>query len=572
MRMTNADVARILYEVADLLELKGVQFKPNAYRKAAKNIVSLTKDLREYQKTGKLEDIPGVGEAIAKKVEEILATGNLKYLDDLKEELPAGLLQIMQVAELGPKTAMRLYQELKVTNIEELKQAAEHHRIRGLKGFGEKTEAEILEGLRQLEGRSRKMILAYAYPVAMSVKEYVAQNAQVELISLAGSLRRMKETIGDIDLLVGSDDPGSVMEVFAKNPEVSEIIVRGPTKTSVRLRSGVQVDLRVVAEEQYGAALQYFTGSKEHNVELRQLAIAKGFKLNEYGLFRKDTSEAVASRTEEDIYKALGMVSMPPEIRENRGEIETSLKGRLPRLLDLKEVKGDLHVHSLASDGSATIEEIAHACKRRGYEYVGISDHSQSLKVANGLSKERLMSNIDIAHNITDIVGGIKVLVGSEVEILEDGSLDYPNEVLRELDYVIGAVHSKFKMEEKEMTERIVTALSNEHLTILAHPTGRLLMQREPYAVELDTVMEAARSSGVCLELNAFAERLDLNDVHCLKAKEHGVMISIGSDAHSLAQLDYMFYGVATARRAWLGPDDVLNTRSLDGLFDILTS
>jgi DNA polymerase (family 10) len=351
---------------------------------------------------------------------------------------------------------------------------------------------------------------------------------------------------------------------------VEEVLERGTTKSVVRLKDGTQVDLRVVKEEEYGAALQYFTGNKEHNVELRSMAIDKGMKLNEYGLFMKDTNKVVAREREEDIYRALGLEVMPPELRENRGEIQAAMRGRLPRPIDLSDIKGDFHVHTLASDGSATIEEIAFAAKRKGYEYVGITDHSQSLGVANGLSVERLLGNMDIARNITERVEGVKVLIGAEVEILEDGSLDYPDDVLERLDYVIGAVHSKFKMSESEMTKRLLTAMSNDHLTILAHPTGRVLEQREPYLFGKDEVFQAAKDNGVCLELNAYVERLDLSDVDCMKAKEIGAKVAIGTDAHSLSQMDYMLYGVATARRGWLEPKDLLNCLSLPELVDFL--
>ncbi len=568
--MRNSDIAAILEEVADLLELKAVAFKPNAYRKAARSVREMGQELEEYRKKEDLRAIPGVGEAIAKKVEEILDTGRLRYLDEMKEELPAGLLQLMEVPDIGPKTAMRLYKELRITNLHELKAAAGAHQIRELKGFGEKSEERVLQGIALLERRSGRMLLGYAYPTAERMRSYIQEKAGLKLISLGGSLRRMKETIGDVDLLAGSKDAGKVMDVFASYPEVEEVLERGTTKSVVRLKDGTQVDLRVVKEEEYGAALQYFTGNKEHNVELRSMAIDKGMKLNEYGLFMKDTNKVVAREREEDIYRALGLEVMPPELRENRGEIQAAMRGRLPRPIDLSDIKGDFHVHTLASDGSATIEEIAFAAKRKRYEYVGITDHSQSLGVANGLSVERLLGNMDIARNITERVEGVKVLIGAEVEILEDGSLDYPDDVLERLDYVIGAVHSKFKMSESEMTKRLLTAMSNDHLTILAHPTGRVLEQREPYLFGKDEVFQAAKDNEVCLELNAYVERLDLSDVDCMKAKEIGAKVAIGTDAHSLSQMDYMLYGVATARRGWLEPKDLLNCLSLPELVDFL--
>ena len=567
----NTEVAKILYEVADLLELQGIGFKPNAYRNAARNIESMTKELDDYRMSSNLRDIPGVGEAIAKKVEEILATGRLRYLDELKQQLPTGLLQLIDVQEIGPKTALHLYKELKITNLQELKAAAEQHLIQSLKGFGERSEERILHGIALMEKRSGRMLLGHAYPVAEGVRQYVKDHAKLDFISLGGSLRRMKDTIGDIDILAGSNDVKMVMDAFISYPDVQEIVERGPTKAVVRLRDGTQVDLRVVEEEAYGAALQYFTGSKDHNIKLRSLAIEKGWKLNEYGLFKKDLTEIVARRTEEDIYQALGLRIMPPELREDRGEIEAARNGTLPELIELQDIKGDLHVHTKASDGKATMEEYAWACRNRGYEYLGIADHSYGLRVTHGLSAKELSGNIDVAHHVSERVEGLKVLIGAEVEILEDGSLDYPNDVLRELDFVIGAVHSKFNMERDEMTKRVVAAVSNDYLTILAHPTGRRLEQREPYQIDLERVMLAAKATGVCLELNAFPERMDLNDVNCRMAKEIGVRIAISTDSHSVPQLDHMLFGVATARRGWLEKKDVLNALPLKELVSYLS-
>jgi DNA polymerase (family 10) len=567
----NIEVAKILYEVADLLELQGIGFKPNAYRNAARNIESMTKELDDFRKSSNLRDIPGVGEAIAKKVEEILATGRLRYLDELRQQLPAGLLQLVDVPEIGPKTALHLYKELKITNLQELKVAAEQHQIRSLKGFGERSEERILHGISLMEKRSGRMLLGHAYPLAEGVRKYVQDHAKLELISLGGSLRRMKDTIGDIDILAGSNDVKMVMDAFVSYPDVQEIVERGPTKAVVRLRDGTQVDMRVVEEEAYGAALQYFTGSKDHNIKLRSLAIEKGWKLNEYGLFKKELTEIVARRTEEDIYQALGMHIMPPELREDRGEIEAARNGTLPELIELQDIKGDLHVHTTASDGKATMEEYAWACRNRGYEYLGITDHSYGLRVTHGLSAKELSGNIDVAHNVSERVDGLKVLIGAEVEILEDGSLDYPNDVLRELDFVIGAVHSKFNMEREEMTKRVIAAVSNDYLTILAHPTGRRLEQREPYQIDLERVMLAAKATGVCLELNAFLERMDLNDVNCRMAKEIGVRLAISTDSQSVPQLDQMLFGVATARRGWLEKKDVLNALPLKELVSYLS-
>jgi DNA polymerase (family 10) len=564
--MSNEKVAQVLYEIADLLELKGVEFKPRAYRRAARNIEELDKDIEEYFKEDKLREIPGVGEAIAKKVADIIHSRELNYLRELREEFPVGLLQIMEVPEIGPKTIMRLYKELKITNLHELKKAAEEHRIRGLKGFGGRSEENILKGIQLLEKRTGRMLLGYAYFYAKAIVDYMVETGACKLISVAGSLRRMKETIGDIDILVGSDGPEKVMKVFVENPNVSEVIAQGDTKSSVRLKEGVQVDIRVVSTDSYGAALQYFTGSKEHNISLRSLAIDKGLKINEYGVFKKDTDERIASRTEGEVYAALGLEVMPPEIRENRGEIKAAIEHRLPALIELKEIKGDLHVHSTLSDGSATVEEIALEARKKAYEYIGITDHSESLKVAGGVSKEDLMKNIEMVRRVSGKTEGVRVLMGAEVEIRNDGTLDYPDGVLKDLDFVVGAVHSGFKMDEKEMTDRIVAAMSNDYLTILAHPTGRVIEQREPYQVNVDKMMDAALEKGVFLEINALPERLDLNDLNCRKAKDRRITLSIGTDAHSIPQLDYMMFGVATGRRGWLGKKDVINTLPLKDL------
>lgn len=568
--MSNEKIAQILYEIADLLELKGVEFKPRAYRRAARSIEELDKDVVVLYKDGELQEIPGVGQAIAKKVVEIVRSGDLNYLKQLREEFPAGLLQIMEVPEIGPKTTMRLYKDLRITNLHELKKAAEEHKVRELRGFGERSEETILKGIRLLEQRSGRMLLGYAYFYAKDIIDYLISTGGYRLISVAGSLRRMRETIGDVDILVGSDEPGKVMDAFTSNPKVSEVLAKGETKSSIRLKDGIQVDIRVVATESYGAALQYFTGSKEHNIALRSYAIDKGLKINEYGVFKKDTDERIASKTEEEVYASLDMETMPPEIRENRGEIKAAIDHRLPSLIELGDIKGDLHVHSTMSDGSATVEEIALEARRIGYEYVGIADHSESLKVARGVSRENLVKNIDAVRKISERMEGIRVLTGAEVEIRGDGSLDYPDNLLSDLDFVVGAVHSGFRMGEKEMTNRIVTAMSNEYLTILAHPTGRVIEQREPFQVDLDTIMDTALENQVFLEVNALPERLDLNDLNCKRAKDRGATLCIGTDAHSVPQLSYMIFGVATGRRGWLETNDVVNTLSLKKLEDRL--
>ncbi len=564
--MLNEKVASILYEIADLLELKGGEpFKPRAYRSAAHTIEGMREDIEDVYRQGKLREVPGVGDAIALKVAEIINTGELGYLKDLQNEFPPGLIKLMAVPEIGPKTTMLLYKQLKITNLEDLKLAVEQHRIRRLKGFGQKTEENILNGIRLVESSKGRMLLGNAYPAGKMMADFLLAQG-VEHVSLAGSLRRMKETIGDIDVLAGSDEPAMVMYHFVHGPEVKEIIGQGQTKASVRLKDDVQVDLLVVPDKSFGAALQYFTGSKEHNIKLRSLAIDKGYKLNEFGLFRKDTEEMVAGHTEEEIYRTLGVDIMPPEMREDRGEIEAGIEHRIPRIVDLSDIKGDLHVHTERSDGNATMEAMAIAAQEKGYEYVAITDHSESLSIANGLSVERLRQNIAEARRISEKLAPFRVLIGAEVEIDEHGRLDYPADVLGELDLVVGAVHSRFKMSEMEMTNRIIAAMSNENLTILAHPTGRRIGQREQYQVNIELVMEAAKEKSVLLEINALPERLDLNDANCRKAREMGLILVISTDSHSVKHLDFMVFGVAMAKRGWLGPESIVNTQPLGKL------
>ena len=566
----NAKVASILEEVADLLELKeDTFFKVRAYRRAAKEIAALTEDIKDIYIRGHLDKVPGVGKAIHDKVAEILRTGQLQYLNDLRNEFPAGLLQVMQVPDIGPKTAARLYKELRITNLQDLKAAAEQHRIRMLKGFGERTEENILKGIRYLESRQGRMLLGYAFPRGKALEDHMRQRG-FALVSLGGSLRRMKETIGDIDILVGSSEGERAMDAFVSHPNVAEVLLRGETKTSIRLQDGVQVDMRVVAPSSFGAALQYFTGSKEHNVNMRSLANELGLKVNEYGVFRLADGARVAGETEEEVYAALGMQWMPPEMRENRGEVELARKGQVPEVVGLSDIRGDLHIHSEASDGVDGVGALAAAAEARGYEYMAITDHSQSLTVGNGLSVERMLENIGHIRTVQEEHPGVHLLAGAEVEIDAKGGLDYPQGLLEELDVVVAAVHSHFKMTPEEMTERLLSALSNECVDVLAHPTGRIIGEREGYDFDMERVMRAAKDNGVALEVNSFPERLDLNDVQCAIARERGVTVCINTDAHNVRQLDNMVYGVATARRGWVPPEMVLNALPWTALKDRL--
>ncbi len=564
--MMNKKVAQIFTEIADLLELKGVDFKPRAYRKAARKIGSMKDDIRDYYEEGDLRDIEGIGKAMEAKIDEIIETGSLEYLEDLKEELPAGLIDVMRVPDIGPKSAKKLYEELDIVDLDSLREEAEAGNIRELKGFGVKTQEKILKGIEMLEHISGRHLLNEVIPVAEELIEHLEPEA--ERIEKAGSLRRWKETIGDIDILA-SGDAEKLMDAFAEHEDVDEVLVKGETKTSVRLKAGVQADLRVVDEESFGAALQYFTGAKEHNVPLRQIAIDKGYKLNEYGLFNKGNDEKVAGETEEGIYEKLGLKWIPPELRENRGELEAAKDDRLPYLIGWEEVKGDLQAHSDWSDGHNTVLEMGEEAQRKGYEYIALTDHSQGLSVAGGLTREDIMDREKEIEEVNEELE-INVLSGIEVDIKKDGTLDMDDETLKELDIVLGAVHSNFKMDEKKQTERIKTAFETGLIDIFAHPTGRKIGEREGYHVDIIEIIESAKENDVILEINASPQRLDLDSLNAREAKEKGVMISLGTDAHGLNHLDYMRYGIATARRAWLGSEDVVNTRSYHELLKSL--
>ena len=551
-----------MYEIADLLELQGVSFKPRAYIRAARNIDSMKEDLRDYYEEGKLQDIEGVGKAIEDKIIEIIETGKMEYLDDLYDEIPPGLRQVMKVPDIGPKKAKALYDEIGVDSIDGLREKAEAGEISGIKGFGEKTEEKILRGIRMLEAVSGRHLMHEMIPLAQEIIEHIGPHANQ--IERCGSLRRWQETIGDLDILA-TGDTETIMEALVGFPDVEEVLARGDTKTSVRLIGGIQADLRVVEPESFGAALQYFTGSKEHNVRLRQYAIDKGFKLNEYGLFHKDSEEKAAGETEEAIYETLGMAWIPPELREDHGEIDAALKGKLPELITIDDVKGDLQMHSNWSDGENTIMELAKEAEKRGYQYIAITDHSQGLSIANGLTSQDLEERSEEINQV-QVNTDVHILNGIEVDIKKNGSLDMDSETLEGLDVVLGAIHSNFSMDSREQTARITDAFSTGLIDIFAHPTGRKIGEREPYAVNMNEIISSAVDNGVALEINASPIRLDLDSLDARMAMERGSYISIGTDAHSLHHMDFMKYGVGVARRAWLEDEKVINTYSHEEL------
>jgi len=561
--MRNKEIAEIFYQIADLLEIKGeLEFKVRAYRRAAQRIETLEEDIEELCRKGKLKSIPGIGESIASKIKELIETGRLEYLEKLKREVPEDLIKLMDIPGVGPKKALVLYKKLGITTVEQLRDACKKGRLRHLEGFGELTERNILRGIEMLERSKDRFLINVAYENGHRLVEYLKKNKDVLSISIAGSLRRMKETIGDIDILVSSLNPDSIMEDFVRYPDVKIVLAKGSKKSSVILRDGIQVDVRVVKPESFGAALQYFTGSKEHNIQIRNIAMKMGLKINEYGVFRKDTEEYIAGRTEEEVYKAIGLDYIEPELRENRGEIELAQQGKLPKIVKYEEVKGDFHIHSTWSDGTASIEEIARKAQELGYEFVGIADHSASLKVAHGLSEEDLLKKIQEIRKLQERFD-VRIFAGTECDIKPDGSLDYSNKILKELDFAYAAIHTKFKMDRKEMTERIIRAMENEYINILAHPTARMIGKREPIDIDLEKIFEVARETNTFMEINAFPDRLDLNDVHAKMAKEMGVKMAIGTDSHALDHMRFLRFGTAMARRGWLEKKDILNTYDL---------
>jgi DNA polymerase (family 10) len=560
--MKNKELANLFERMADILEFKGENpFKISAYRKASRIIGDLTQDIEEITEQGELKNIPGIGEGMAQKIEEYLKTGKISKFEEVKKGVSDELIAIMDIPGMGPKTLSMFHKEKGINNFSQLEKALNDGSILGLFGMGEKKIENIKRGIQLLKQSKGRMNLGVAFPVARLIVETLRQKTGSKKIEWAGSLRRMKENIGDIDILATGPDREKILQAFTHLPDVKEVLASGETKASVIVEGGTQIDIRVVEQDSYGAALQYFTGSKGHNIHLRGIAKAEGIKINEYGVFKGN--KKIAGKEEKDVYGALGMVWIEPELREDRGEIEAAQKGRLPKLVQESEIKGDLHVHSKWSDGTSSIEEIAQAAQKRGYQYVAICDHSKSLRIAHGLDESRLMKQMEEIDRINEKTRNFQILKGTEVDILTDGKLDLPEKILKKLDFVVAAIHSGFKQDKGKMTKRIVRALESPYIHILAHPSGRLLGARDPYEVEIDELMEAAQKYGKALEINAYFERLDLDDIHCRKAKEMGVRVGIGTDSHRLDQMWMMSLGVAVARRGWLETKDVLNILSL---------
>jgi DNA polymerase (family 10) len=571
MPVHNSDIEAIFNEVADLLEIKGENpFRVRAYRNAARVIGGLSQSVADMVAQRRdLSELSGIGKDLAGKIEEVVRTGTLSFLTELQGQMPAGLSDLLKVPGLGPKRVAALNKQLGVTTLGELQEAAEQGRIHGLAGFGAKTEQRIAQEAARLQEESAQRVkLVVAEQIAEPLVEYLRQTEGLDEIVVAGSYRRRRETVADLDILATCRKGTPIMDRFVSYEDVKQVLSQGDTRSTVVLRSGFQVDLRVVAQASYGAALMYFTGSKEHNIALRKIALGRKLKINEYGVFKG--KRRIAGRTEKEVFAQVGLPYIEPELRENRGEIEAARKGQLPPLLTLEDLRGDLHVHTKRTDGHDTIEELVAAAKKRGYSYIAITDHSKHVTIAHGLKPAQMRQQMKEIDRINRRLKGFTVLKATELDILEDGSLDLPDDVLADLDLTVCSVHYKFNLSMKQQTERILKAMENRHFHVLAHPTGRLINEREPYQVDMERIMKAARAHGCFLEVNAHPDRLDLNDIHCKMAKDMGVKVAVSTDTHRLGDLDYMRFGVGQARRGWLAADDVINTRSLAELRKLL--
>ncbi|MGC9369358.1 MAG: DNA polymerase/3'-5' exonuclease PolX [Paracoccaceae bacterium] len=570
MPVHNAEIAEAFRKLADLLEIEGGnRFRVRAYRNAAATIAGLPRDAAAMIAEGEdLSDLPGIGDDLAGKIAELSETGALALLDELEARLPPGLSDMRRVPGLGPKRVKALHDALGADTLDALRKAARQGRLRAVPGFGAKTEANILEELDRLATSEKRLRLIDAEHIAEPLLAYLRGLDGVKQVTVAGSFRREKETVGDLDILVTADRGSAVTDRFVEYEEVADVVSHGSTRSTVTLHSGFSVDLRVVPEVSYGAALMYFTGSKAHNIALRKRAIGRGWKLNEYGLFEGE--DRIAGQSEEEIYDKLGLPFIAPLLRENHGEIAAAEKGALPDLVALDDIRGDLHCHTKASDGKYGIREMAEAARSLGYGYLGITDHSRSQTVAGGLSADELAAQIDEIDRLNDQIDGIRILKSCEVDIHEDGSLDYGDDLLARLDYTVCAIHGGFSLSREKQTERVLRAMDNPHFTILAHPTGRLINERPAYAIDLEQVMRGAQERGCFPELNAHPSRLDLDDLHCRMARDMGLKVAISTDAHSTAGLEMMRFGISQAGRGWLEARDVLNTRSLADLRKLL--
>ena len=566
-QMKNRELAQIFNDIASYLEMDEVPFKPYAYQKVAAALEGLEESAASiYKRKGLkgLEEIPGVGKNIALRIEEYLKTGRIKYYEQYRKRLPLNLGEMTSVEGMGPKRARFLYQKLGIKDLKSLEKGAKSHKIASLPGFGEKTEKNILEAIKFLKRSKGRFFLGEILPEVKYIIGRLKELKEVEQISAAGSVRRMKDTIGDVDILVTTENPKKVMDFFVSLPGITKVWGKGLTKSSIRMEEGFDVDLRVLRKKSYGSALQYFTGSKEHNIVTRRIAIQKGLKLSEYGLFRG--KRMIAGWSEEGIYKALGMTWIAPELRENEGEIEAALAGELPKIIEYSDILGDLHCHTTWTEGEQDIKEMAMAAKELGYQYLGISDHAKFLSMVHGLDEKRLSKQTEEIDELNKKIKGIKILKGLEANILKDGSIDIKDEALKGLDYAIAGIHSNFKMEKDKMTERIIRAMKNPNIDILSHPTGRILKKRDEYQCDFDKVLRAAKEYNVVLEINAQPDRMDLTSQNVRRAKEAGTKMVVNTDSHKKDQLKFMELGIAQARRGWAEKEDIINTRPLKEL------
>jgi len=568
--MENKQIAGFFARIADLLEIQGENpFRIRSYRNAARILADMPESLEEMVKGGRdLEEISGIGSGISKKIVEIVETGKLRFLEEQMAKVPSGLPDLLRVEGLGPKKVKLFYDKLGIGSLDTLEEAAKAGKLRDLEGMGAKSEEKIVRAIENVRRGLGRFKLSVGLSYAQGLVDYLEGVKGVKRLEPSGSLRRRCETIGDVDILAICDRNSPIMGQFTSYDDVEEVIAKGETKSSVRLGCGLQVDVRVLERGSFGSGLQYFTGSKAHNIALRSRANDRGLKLSEYGVFEISTGKKVAGREEKEVYRALELPLIPPELREDRGEIEAAEKGKLPKLIELSDMRGDLQMHTKASDGKNAIREMVEAAQQLGYEYIAITEHSKAVRIANGLDEKRLAAQLKEIDKINAKLSGFRVLKGIEVDILGDGSLDLSDAILKECEVVIASVHSRFGMEEKEMTERIIRALENPNVNFLGHPTGRLVLEREPYKVDLKRVIRAAVKNNVCVEINAYPDRLDLRDVDARMAKEMGAKVSISTDAHSKLQLELMKYGVFTARRGWLEAKDVVNSLSLSRLLE----
>jgi len=573
LRTKNREVAATLTKVADLLDIGGANpFRIRAYRNASRLIANLNRSVAEMVEHHEpLDELPGIGRDLAGKISEIVHTGDLTLLREIEKKTPLSLSELMKIPSLGPKKIQILHQRLHVSDLNDLKHALISGKVRSLPRFGKKTETRLLEEIARLEDKkSERMLLAQAEEAAEPILEYLHSIDGVQKAAIGGSYRRRRDTVGDLDIVVTCTEGSSVMEDFVRMPNVERILAHGPKRSTIVLKSGLQIDIRVVSKSSFESALYYFTGSKSHNIAMRTMAQKMGLKINEYGVFRKD--KKIAGRTEEEIFKSVGLTYIEPELRENQGEIEAAKRGDLPRLIELQDIRGDLHVHTRASDGGNSIEEMANAARSRGYAYMAVTDHTKNLAVTHGLDARRLLAQLHEIEKLNERFNDFVVLKSAEVDILEDGSLDLPEYVLKKLDLTVCSIHSKFNLTRQKQTDRLLRAMDSPYFTVWGHPSGRLLGERAPMAFDFDRILLAARERNICLELNAQPQRLDLNDIDSRKAKDLGVNIVISTDAHDLRSLDYMKYGVGQARRGWLEARNVVNTRPFSEMKMLLRS